>query len=398
MPSSDDADAARRIDALLGVALRLARTAPSGRIALARLARLVDPAWIKQPAGAELAAELEAARARVPDPMPAREVERALRSAWGVKPAEELDELGSEPVAVTPTAQVHRGVLDSEPVAIKLLRPGVAASVRQDLVLLDGLAGPLSAAFPALDASALIREAAERIQDELDLEHEAEQMRRFHRALRSHPFLTVPAPVTRLSHAGVLVSAWIDGVPIARAPDPDLAAARLVAFVIGAARFGFVHADPDPDDVLVQADGGLAILDFGATRAVVPERVKGVDAALEAFADEDAPALGRALAQLGALPENEAASLIELARHAWPAPGRSQLDTPAVIAARDRLLERPHELLRLALAARMAPEDLWPVLAVVQLFATIARVGASGDWLALSRVALRDGWSTNATD
>jgi len=67
------------------------------------------------------------------------EVERALRAAWGAAPMEELDELDPEPAAVTPTSQVHRGELDGAPVAVKVLRPGVAASVRQDLALLEGL-------------------------------------------------------------------------------------------------------------------------------------------------------------------------------------------------------------------------------------------------------------------
>ncbi|HEY5318749.1 MAG TPA: AarF/UbiB family protein, partial [Solirubrobacteraceae bacterium] len=388
-------DAARRVDALLRVAGRLARTAPSGRIVLARLARMLDPVWISE----ELAAELERAASRAAEPLAGREVERALRGAWGVKPTDELEELDLEPVAVTPTAQVHRGVLDGEAVAVKLLRPGIVAVVRQDLVLLDGLAAPLHAAFPALDPGALIREIRERIQDELDLEHEAESMRRFHRALRSHPFLTVPSPVTRLAHAEVLVSAWVDGVPISSAPDPDLAAARLLVFVIGAARFGVMHADPDHDDVLVLPDGRLAILDFGATRTVVPDRVASTAQALAAFAADDAAGLGTALAKLGALPESEATALIELIHHALgelATPGPARLDAAAMIATGDRLRSRRDEVLRVARAGSLAPEDLWPARAAAQLFAVITRLGASGDWLELTRAALRDGWDVAA--
>jgi predicted unusual protein kinase regulating ubiquinone biosynthesis (AarF/ABC1/UbiB family) len=388
MPSSD---AARRIDALIGVGLRLARTAPSGRIVLARLGRTLAPEWIRDP---ELAAELAAA-AEPPDPVGRREVERALRGAWGTKPTEELDELELEPVAVTVTAQVHRGIVDGDPVAVKLLRPGIAAAVRQDLVLLDGLLAPLSAAFPALDAQAFVREVRERVQDELDLEHEAHSLRRFHRALRSHPFLAVPAPVTRLARPEVLVSSWIEGVPIAQAPDPDAAAARLLAFVIGSAHFGVMHADPDLDDVLVQPDGRVAILDFGATRTVIPERVRSAKAALDAFADDDAEALGRHLAELGALAPDEGPAALALARETLgelAGPGPARLDARSVLAADHRLRARRDELLRLALDASLAPEDLWPARGVAQLFAVIARVGANGDWIELARAALRDGW------
>ena len=100
---------------------------------------------------------------------------------------------------MTPGAQVHRGSLDGKPVAVKVLRPGLAASVRQDMALLELLAGPLGSAFPGIDPAAATREFRERVLEELDLEHEAEVQRLFHRALRGHPFLSVPAPVTRLS-------------------------------------------------------------------------------------------------------------------------------------------------------------------------------------------------------
>jgi hypothetical protein len=44
-------DALRRIDALIQVGLRIARSAPSGRVALARLAAAIDPDWIPRPWG-----------------------------------------------------------------------------------------------------------------------------------------------------------------------------------------------------------------------------------------------------------------------------------------------------------------------------------------------------------
>jgi len=395
IPAAMADDTFRRIDALIQVGMRLARSAPSGRIALARVALSIEPEWIPRPWGDTIAAELEAARAEAMQPIPFRDVERALRGAWGGQPTDELDSLESEPVAVTPTAQVHRGELDGAAVAVKVLRPGLAASVRQDLGLLEGLLSPLGAAFPALDAAAVMREVRERVLDELDLETEASSQRRFQRALRGHPFLVVPAPITRLAHEHVLVSEWIDGVSLWQAPDRDLAAARLIAFGLGAARTGFVHADLHPDDVLVLPAGRLAILDFGATRAVAPERVDAGAAAVEAFIAGDEAAFGAATERLGALPAGNAATAISLARAALGAHAEADptlLDSAAVVAARDRLFDDPRELVELILAGSVAPEDIWPARGVSQLFGTIARVGATGPWRELVRAALRDGW------
>jgi predicted unusual protein kinase regulating ubiquinone biosynthesis (AarF/ABC1/UbiB family) len=385
----------RRIDAVVQLALRLARSAPSGRFALARAALSIEPEWIPRPWGDSLAAELKAALADACEPLPFRDIERALKTAWGAKPTDELDALESKPVAVTPSAQVHRGELDGAPVAVKVLRPGLAGAVRGDLALLESLLAPLGAAFPGLDPAALMREVRERVLDELDLEAEATAQRRFHRALRGHPFLVVPAPVTRLAHENVLVSEWIDGVPLWEAPDPDQASKRLLAFGLGAMRAGIVHADLHPDDVLVLPDGRLAILDFGATRTVEPDRVDLTSDALEAFVRKDSAAFGAATERLGALGAEHAETALAFVREALGALAGAEparLDSDAVIAARDRAFAQPQRLGELILTGSLDPRDLWPARGVAQLFGTIARIGATGAWREQARVALRDGW------
>lgn len=398
MASPDDA--LSQIDTLIQVAMRLAASAPSGRIALAKLATAVAREWIPRPWNGRIWPELERARqAAVYEPVPARQVERILQEAWGAKPTEELDELDTEPVALTPTSQVHRGKLDGEPVAVKVLRPGLAAGVRQDLVLLEGLAGPLGAAFPGLDPAALLGEVRERVLDEFDLEHEAGMQRRFQRALRGHPALVVPAPVTRLSHESVLVSQWVDGVPLPEAEDPDLAAQRLVAFALGGIRSGLVYADPDPQDVLELPDGRTAILDYGATKTVEAERADAGLALVEAFADDDSVAFGRALARLGALPEEQGEKALALARRALGdlgRPGPHRLDSSEVVGIGRRIAGRPEETLEILLGGSIAPEDLWPLRGVGLAFAVAAREGVTGAWLDLTLAALREGWDAAA--
>lgn len=395
-------EALRRIDALVQVAMRLAGSAPSGRIALAKLATALEEAWVPPAWRGSVWPELQRARdAAVADPIPARGVERALREAWGAKPSEELDELDTDPVAVTPTSQVHRAVLEGTDVAVKLLRPGLANAVRQDLALLESLAGPLGSAFPALDTQAILREVRERVQDELDLEHEAETMRRFQRKLRNHPHLVVPAPATRLSHPEVLVSQWMDGVPLREAKDVDAAAAWLVIFTLGGIRAGMVHADPDPDDVLELPDGRLAVLDYGATCTVSRERADLGLGLVEAFAAGEGAALGQALEALGTLPADQGEAALELARTALGElgePGVSRLDSGAVVAIGRRAAGSPDAALELGMTGALPPEDLWPLRGAGQAFGTIAQVGASGDWLELTLRALRDGWDAVPPD
>jgi predicted unusual protein kinase regulating ubiquinone biosynthesis (AarF/ABC1/UbiB family) len=274
-------------------------------------------------------------------------------------------------------------------------RPRLASTVRNDLALLESLIAPLSAAFPAADAVATMREIRERLLDELDLETEATVQRRFHRALRAHPFLTAPKPELELCHEQVLVSEWVDGVPLRNAPDPDDACAKLVLFVLGAARTGLVNADPNPDDALVLPDGRLAIVDFGAWREVDPERAAlGADA-LEALVADDADAFARALHQLTWLPPEQAPAILALAHElldGYLGPGPVRLDHDTVLTVRDRLLERLHVLAPIIRAGAFPPEDLWPARAVAVLLGTIARVGATGPWPDLALTAMREGW------
>lgn len=388
-------DAIRRLDALLRIGLKLAGAARSGRILLARIADAIELEWIPTPWGDEIVAELRRASASACQPIPWDTVERTLTGSWGAPISDELDDLEHEPAAITSSSQVHRGTIDGSPVAVKVLRPGLASSVRQDLVLLESLLAPLAAAFPALDAAATIAEVRERILEELDLEHEAGMQRRFARALARHPFLTVPAPVTDLCHEQVLVSEWVEGVPFTEAPDPDQAAARLIVFVAGGLRAGLAYAAPLPQDVRVLEDGRLAVLDFGATRTVDSGRAELVAAAVDAFAEDDGPGLGEALEKLGHGPAELGPTALHVVTHGLGELGGadpSRLDSAAVIAARDRLLSEPEPLAELIARGKLPPEDLWPMRGLAQLFATIARAGATGAWPELLRGALREGW------
>src|SRR4051812_9939860 len=202
----------------------LVRRSSSGRIALGRAAALV-PADVVPRAMARLPEELEAARADAATPLSFKDVEKVLRGAWGGKAsAKVLDDLDREPLAVTPGAQVHRATRDGAAVAVKVLRPGLAAAVRNDLALLDVLAAPLRQVFGAMDAGAILRELRETALDELDLEHEASTQRRVRRALRGVADLVVPAPVLELCGERVLVSELLAGPTLAEAAPGDPAA------------------------------------------------------------------------------------------------------------------------------------------------------------------------------
>ncbi|MFL5856570.1 MAG: AarF/UbiB family protein [Solirubrobacteraceae bacterium] len=386
------------VRALFDAALALVRRSSSGSVGVARLAGVVDLDAVPEPYRERVARELGAAVEATGEPLSLSRVERELRSAWGRRPADVLDALEPEPLGVTASAQVHRGVLDGAAVAVKLRRPGLAATVRSDLVLLDALATPLARVFGAADPGALLREARERVLDELDLEHAGTTQRRFARAARRLNGVTVPAVHGKLSAPGVLVTELLVGPTLADGSVPADAGAvarGLVAFHCGAPRaVALVAADPRADHVVLLEGGGIGLLGTGAARSADRARLDAALDALAAVRARDADAFAAAVGRMRLLPADAApdayALVDELAGDLLRGPVRVQA---ALLANR---VERALAALprALPLAERVMPDraDLWPLRMLGQLAALLGRLDVEEDWAALALRAGRGGW------
>ena len=105
---------------------------------------------------------------------------------------------------------------DGRKVAVKIQYPGIDAAIRADLSNAGMILRLAKAIAPGLDAKAVAEELRERVLEELDYEHEAQNQRSFSRAYRGHPFIYVPDVVTRLSRSRVLVTEYVEGVGFER--------------------------------------------------------------------------------------------------------------------------------------------------------------------------------------
>lgn len=367
----------------------LVRRSSSGRVALGRTAALV-PADAVPASLRGLPAELERARAAAATPIPFKDVEKLLKGAWGSPHSKLLDELDREPLAVTPRSQVHRGVLNGTPVAVKVLRPGLAGAVRNDLALLDVLAAPLRQVFGAIDAGTILREVRETALDELDLEHEASTQRQLRRTLRGIDGLVVPAPDMELSGEAVLVCELLEGRtlagPKAKVTDPGAVARTLVAAHVTAARAGLVLTDPRPGHVVLMADGQVGLLGAGLARPVDRDRTVAALEALVAWRAGDQDVFAAIVAdRLGLLPTADAIKAYGLAAVVLGEilNGPATLDGPALAAIGERGLDHLTAALQLAAVVTPHPHDLAVVRSVGQLASVLSRLGATEDWGAL---------------
>src|SRR3954452_24616288 len=247
-------------------------------------------------------AELRDAAPRVPF----NRMRKLIEDDLGESLSDVFAEFDEDAVAAASIGQVYRARLhDGRAVAVKVQYPGVAQALRADLQNLGLIMRVAKRMAPGMDAKAMTAEIKERLTDELDYEHEAQQHRAFARTWRGHPFIYVPAVVTELSSEHVLVSEWVDGIGFEEVRNEDSATRDRFGEIIFRFFFGSLYrnghfsGDPHPGNYRLMPDGRVAFLDFGMTERVSRDDIEAEVGALRAMMDGDAAELHRRLAAMG---------------------------------------------------------------------------------------------------
>jgi ubiquinone biosynthesis protein len=202
-------------------------------------------------------------------------VAAALDRAYGRPHAEVFESFDREPIASASVAQVHFAALrGGREVAVKILRPGIAEVIAEDVGLLYVMAGIVERALPdgkRLRPREVVREFENTIVDELDLVHEAANASQLRRNFADARLLVVPEVYWDFCNRDVMVMQRVDGIPVndvaaLRAAGIDirkLARDGVEIFYTQVFRDGFFHADMHPGNILVARDGRYCGVDFG---------------------------------------------------------------------------------------------------------------------------------------
>ncbi|MFE0151744.1 ABC1 kinase family protein [Nonomuraea sp. NPDC059007] len=240
-------------------------------------------------------------------PMPAATVHKVLAEDFGDDWRAHFAAFDDEPAASASIGQVHRALWsDGRPVAVKVQYPGAAKALRGDLKQLGRVAKLFGVLLPGLDVRSFVQELQERVAEELDYGKEAEAWHAFATEYAEDPDIAVPPVVAASEH--VIVTEWLDGIPLARiiADGPqevrDRAALRLVRFSFSSpVRCGYLHGDPHPGNFRVTPDGRLGVLDFGAVKAYPDGHPPAVGPMLRYGAADDIEGVARVFREEGVI-------------------------------------------------------------------------------------------------
>ena len=221
----------------------------------------------------ESAAPYRAALTRLQEaapPMPADVMHRVLAEQFGRSWPGRFQEFNDVPAAAASIGQVHKAVWsDGRTVAVKIQYPGAGPALLADFTQLSRFARLFARLSPGLEIKPLLTELRERVLEELDYTLEADAQRTFASAYDGDPEIAIPHVVA--SAPKVIVTEWIDGIPLSRiiahgeTEQRDRAGYLLALLHYSAPqRASLLHADPHPGNFRLCDDGRLGVVDFGA--------------------------------------------------------------------------------------------------------------------------------------
>jgi predicted unusual protein kinase regulating ubiquinone biosynthesis (AarF/ABC1/UbiB family) len=203
-------------------------------------------------------------------PLPAAKVHRVLDAQLGTKWRDRFTSFDDKPVASASIGQVHKAIWsDGREVAVKIQYPGADEALRADLKTMQRMVSIFKQLSPGADVQGVVDELIERTEMELDYRLEADNQRAFAAAYKDDPHFVIPNVVA--SAPKVMVSEWIEGIPLAQIirtgteEQRNLMGYRLFELTDDAPRsLEMMHGDAHPGNFMLMPGDKMGVIDFGA--------------------------------------------------------------------------------------------------------------------------------------
>lgn len=216
--------------------------------------------------------------------VPYPDIERVLKRSFDNDLDSLFRKIEPRPVATASLAQVHFAELvDGTPVAIKVIKPGVAGRIDRDLRLMDTAMKLLNLfarrTIRRLGLDNAYAEFRRYTVQELDMKHEAATLQRFRNNFRDYDGVDFPRVYHAATAADVLTMERVEGLRLSAvrnrlSEEARLALTRRVirTLIKMFVEDAFFHADLHPGNIFFEESGNVQILDVGMYGELTPEQ------------------------------------------------------------------------------------------------------------------------------
>lgn len=240
------------------------------------------------------------------DPLPFDQILAALRAIYGAEYGKIFQSIDPKPLGSASLAQVHKATLvNGDTVAVKIQRPGVKATMAQDIDIMRGMVKHMSR-YIKMDSMINLHEVVEEMWDtfveETDFTREAQNLQAFAKLNAECKFIDSPRVYPEYSNEYALVMDYIEGIPISH--EKELLAAGYDLAEIGEKLLdnyatqvldhGFFHADPHPGNIIIR-EGKIVYIDLGIMGRLNPAERAGFGRIIHAVSIQSSSELKDAL-------------------------------------------------------------------------------------------------------
>lgn len=216
--------------------------------------------------------------------------------------------LNEIPIASASIGQVHKAVLKTgEHVAVKIQHPNINELAKIDLSIIEKLIGLVSRFFKIKGIDHVYSQVKEMIYEELNYTAEACNMETISLQCEKIEGIIIPKVYSEYSSKKILTTAFCEGTKITNIKqlnewgiDENTIAEKLIfVYCEMILNHGYYHADPHPGNLLVNKNGEVIILDFGAIGRLNDEMRENIPVLIRAIVSKDQDAVLEALKKMG---------------------------------------------------------------------------------------------------
>lgn len=207
-------------------------------------------------------------------------VESILQKSLDIDTEEYFNYIDKKPIAAASIAQVYKAQLkNGKDVILKIKRPGIEKTIQADILILKDLVNIIDAYSDIGDQMNLknaILTFERSLLEELSLNNEKNNILRFQSNFKNQKETYVPEVYEDYCNNQILTMEYIDGIKITDVQQlkkhnfdiKKLSEDGYRLFVSQILDYGFFHADPHAGNIMVDKQGRIVFIDFGAVGSI----------------------------------------------------------------------------------------------------------------------------------